>query len=130
VKQTLDPTLEKARLRSGPYASDESYGTTGAFQIRDNNGTSYYILSSTGEGWEHVSVSLVTKKRCPSWEEMCFVKDLFWEKGETVVQYHPAEEDYVNCHPYTLHLWKPLKAELPKPDPLLIGTRKKKVKRH
>lgn len=39
--------------------------------------------------WEHVSVSLA--HRCPSWEEMCFVKSLFWKEEETVIQFHPKK---------------------------------------
>lgn len=34
-----------------------------------------YIIASTGFDYEHVSVS--TGIRCPTWEEMCRVKDLF-----------------------------------------------------
>lgn len=55
--------------------------------------------------WEHVSIS--TPDRCPTWEEMCFVKNLFWEDEELVVQFHPPKSQYVNCHPRTLHLWRP-----------------------
>lgn len=54
--------------------------------------------------WEHVSISL--PNRTPTWAEMCFIKDLFWDKKETVVQFHPKESEYVNYHPFTLHLWK------------------------
>jgi hypothetical protein len=62
--------------------------------------------------WEHVSVSL--HNRCPGWEEMCFIKDLFWDDSECVVQFHPAKADYINAMPYCLHLWKPKKPiELP-----------------
>lgn len=62
------------------------------------------IIASDGGGWDHVSISLPT--RCPTWQEMCFVKDLFFDPDETVVQFHPAVSEYVNLHPYCLHLWK------------------------
>jgi hypothetical protein len=64
-------------------------------------------------GWEHVSVSL--PGRCPSWEELCFVKNLFWSEEETVLQFHPKRSAYVNRHRYCLHLWKQagVDAELP-----------------
>ena len=55
--------------------------------------------------WEHVSVS--TQTRCPTWEEMCKVKNLFWNESETVLQFHPKRSEYVNNFPYCLHLWKP-----------------------
>jgi len=76
-------------------------------------------------GWEHVSVTKRTKNRnvysLPSWEEMCFIKDLFWSDEDTVIQYHPKKSEYVNNHPYVLHLWKPTNIELPIPNSLLVG---------
>lgn len=63
------------------------------------------IIASDGGGWDHVSVSLAT--RCPTWEEMCWVKRLFFEPDEVVMQLHPAETDYVNNHKFCLHLWRP-----------------------
>ena len=71
------------------------------------------IIASWGEGWEHVSVSL--RNRCPTWEEMCRVKDIFWGEDECVVQFHPPKSEYVNLHTYCLHLWKKIgeKADLP-----------------
>ncbi len=75
--------------------------------------------------WEHVSVTVSHKKkeasRCPTWEEMCFVKNMFWNEDEVVVQYHPAKSDYVSMHPFCLHLWKPIGVTLPTPDPLMVG---------
>lgn len=62
--------------------------------------------------WEHVSVS--TPTRCPTWEEMCKVKDMFWHENETVLQFHPKRSEYVNNFPFCLHLWKP-KAEVQLP---------------
>ena len=62
------------------------------------------VVSSDGEGWEHVSVSL--PNRCPNWEEMSFIKDLFWSEDETVIQYHPRKQDYVNTCKTCLHLWR------------------------
>lgn len=71
-----------------------------------------------GMPWEHVSVS--THNRTPTWEEMCWVKDQFFGPDEVVVQYHPARVDYVNFHRYTLHMWKPVGVELPKPPTITI----------
>lgn len=68
--------------------------------------------------WDHVSVS--TERRCPTWEEMCFIKELFFNPDEPAMQLHPVK-DYVNNHPYCLHLWRPLDAEIPLPHPLMVG---------
>lgn len=118
----------------GIYSSDESYGNNGMFLI-PYRGKLLQCLASDGKGWEHVSVSLKLKKkkskaykqiqRCPSWEEMCFVKSLFWGKEDAVVQFHPPESLYVNTHPFCLHLWKPNFANMPVPDPILVGIKKK-----
>ena len=36
---------------------------------------------------------------CPTWEEMCFIKNIFWEEEESAMQLHPPKSDYVNNHP-------------------------------
>lgn len=63
------------------------------------------VNASIWDTWEHVSVSLHT--RCPNWREMCFVKDLFWDEEEEVIQLHPKKSQYVNVHEFCLHMWKP-----------------------
>jgi len=80
------------------------------------------IIFSFGGGWEHASVSL--RKRCPTWDEMCDIKDIFWGKDETVVQYHPPETEYVNNHPYCLHLWKKIGEEPELPPSIFVGFKK------
>jgi hypothetical protein len=72
-----------------------------------------WAVWSNGGGWDHVSVSF--KTRCPSWEEMCRAKDIFFNEDECCVEYHPARADYVNRHPFCLHIWKPQDKEIPKP---------------
>jgi len=75
-------------------------------------------IASKGKGWEHVSVShfeLKDKFDPPTWEDMCFVKSLFWDKGDTVVQFHPKESEYVNMHPGVLHLWRPTRRKIKLP---------------
>ena len=61
------------------------------------------------------------RNRCPNWLEMCFAKGLFWEDEEAVMQLHPPKSDYVNCHPYCLHLWKPLETAIPLPPSIMVG---------
>jgi hypothetical protein len=108
------------RVRKGRLASDNSIGNAGAFFIPTRPGESpLRVIASDGEGWEHVSVSLPT--RCPTWGEMCDVKDLFWDRDDCVVQYHPPESAYVNNHPFCLHLWRPTDQVIPVPAPILVG---------
>lgn len=86
---------------------------SGRFIIPSENGKfNYHVIASIDGNWDHVSVSLTTPNgeyplgRCPKWDEMCFIKDLFFEDEEEVIQFHPKKSEYVNIHPYVLHLWK------------------------
>ena len=70
-----------------------------------------HVLLCSGviqSGWEHVVVEAVTKDGTglPSWDDMCFIKDLFWEPEDVVIQIHPKRSEYVNDNPYALHLWR------------------------
>lgn len=62
------------------------------------------------DGWEHVSMDIdFPTERVPNFQEMSILKDMFWNSTEITMQVFPAEKDYVNCHPYTLHLWRNVK---------------------
>jgi hypothetical protein len=115
----------KHRVRIGKFGSKDALGNNGAFLIPQRGGAMPLRVIASDEGmpggpaWEHVSVS--RPDRCPSWAEMCLVKDLFWSPEDTVVQYHPPKSDYVNNHPYCLHLWRPVGIELPRPPASMVG---------
>lgn len=113
---------EEYRVKNGILGSDESFGNNGAFIVKRIR-TTFVIIASDGEGWEHVSVHCVNegKERTPSLEEMCFVKGLFWGEEDCVIQYHPAKSEYVNLHKHTLHMWRPSTANIPTPHKLMIG---------
>ena len=119
----FDPCIEKWRLHDGAYGS--SLGDDfGAFVIPGPCGRDLRVIASPGNAheeipWEHVSVSLPT--RCPNWPEMCFIKRLFWSPDEVVMQIHPPESEYVNNHNFCLHMWRPLKAEIPLPPSIAVG---------
>ena len=74
---------------------------------------------SFGMEWEHVSVSL--QRRTPTWEEMCFFKDIFWLDTEACLQFHPKKAEHVNCHRYCLHIWRPCDGEFPSPPSEMVG---------
>jgi hypothetical protein len=110
--------------KAGAWSSDETFGNNGAFLIPPylaRKRPALRIMVSDGLGWEHVSVS--TASRCPTWEEMCFVKDLFWDEEDCVMQLHPPRSEWVNNHPYCLHLWRPTEQEIPRPMNEMVGIR-------
>lgn len=118
--------LNKYRKTLYGLIGDES---NGMFQIPIDNKL-FCIIASNGMGWDHISVTLSTLdvnpiNRCPKWNEMCIIKEMFFEDDEVVMQLHPKKEDYVNDHPYCLHLWKPQKQEIPTPPTFMVGNSKK-----
>ncbi len=106
-------------------AETENDGLGGKYYDKINNKWLNFIFSYQ-MGWEHLSVSMPSKT--PSWDQMCMMKDIFWNKDEACVQYHPKEEDYVNMHPHCLHIWKPIEQELPTPPHLLVGFKNEEEK--
>jgi len=114
--------LNQRRVREGQFGSDESYGFNGLFVLMALD-TQVRIIASDGEGWQHVSVSIVGRpNKTPSWDVMCFVKALFWEPQDCVIQFHPPESEYVNHHPGCLHLWRCTDGrEQPMPPSILVG---------
>ena len=66
--------------------------------IRERSDCTFFMITKRPErildhlpaawdgGWDHVSVSPANRNRqvCPTWEEMCEVKEIFWEDEEEV----------------------------------------------
>lgn len=94
-------------------------GNNGYFELK-RSGIIYRMIASDGLGWEHVSVSL-SVNRTPDWDEMCMIKDLFWEEEDAVAQFHPPKKDYVNYHKNCLHLWRQIGQEFLIPPTYLVG---------
>lgn len=110
------------RIRTGPMGSDDSIGRMGAFRIPTRPGEPPLLVIASDEyGWEHVSVS--RPDRCPSWDEMCRVKALFWDDEDTVMQLHPPRSQWVNNHSHCLHLWRPTQQDIPLPPSILVGVK-------
>lgn len=80
-------------------------------------------IASDGEGWEHVSVSILQGKHrpMPTWDEMCAAKSAFWGPEDAVMQLHPPASAHVNFHKTCLHLWRPINQPLPLPSALMVG---------
>lgn len=124
MRAVLSNRLESGRVLNGQWTSPPGSGPHGAFSVAGPCATDLTIIACDGkddeaQGWEHVSVSC--RNRCPNWLEMNFVKGLFWRDDETVIQFHPAKSEYVNQHPYCLHLWKPVDQDIALPPGILVG---------
>lgn len=66
-----------------------------------------------GKRWLHVSLS--RPNRLPTWSDIRKVKDIFVGRDRLAIQVFPRQADYVNIHPYVLHLWACLDGD-PVPD--------------
>lgn len=111
---------EQYRVPHGPLGSTCKDGNNGAFLVPHptSKHLTFGVIASDGEGWEHVSVSFAV--RTPTWKEMCFIKELFWDPEDWVVQYHPGKDAYVNVHPFALHLWRPIDRAFPCPARYMV----------
>jgi len=76
------------------------------------------IVISDGGDWDHVSVS--RQERCPTWEEMEWVKREFFEPGDCCMQLHVPTAEHRNNHPFCLHIWRPHHAAIPMPPLFMV----------
>ena len=124
---------EEFRVLTHPSFGTRKGEPFGAFLIggRYALGRTLQVIACDGleTGWEHVSVSMTDNKRkTPSWEEMAFVKSLFWDAEEAVIQFHPPASEYVNNHEGCLHLWRCVESMIghfPLPPADLVGWKRK-----
>jgi len=117
---------ELYRILDGPLGSTSVDANNGTFLFLSAciAGRDLYVIASDGMGWEHVSVhagNRANKLFVPCWDEMCYIKRVFWDEEDVVMQLHPARSEYVNTHPYTLHLWRPIGVDIPTPPAILVG---------
>lgn len=99
-------TLEELKNTSNLLIKQTGY-YGGAGEIYQGGKPFATVIWSNGMGWDHVSIAPYNRKKTPTWDEMCRVKDMFFHDDETVVQYHPAKANYVNIMENCLHLWRP-----------------------
>lgn len=113
---------EKYRAKH-PLGFEHKHGDPfGWFVIptKPNGPTLFVMVAPADETWQHVSVS--RGDRFPTWEEMCMVKDLFFDEEEVVVQFHPRKSQYVSLAKNCLHLWRLNDGrEFPTPPSILVG---------
>ena len=110
-----------AEIKKSRHVVVKAEGTEGfwGFFVNPYKKGQVTLVASWGEGWEHVSIAM--RNRCPAWDEMRLAKNIFWREDECVAQFHPPKAEYVNNHPYCLHLWKPIGREFETPPKILVG---------
>lgn len=131
MRSTHTEQIEKARITQGDYGTQPYSGLTGAFvfvrkgcQLRviSNDSDAWKEFGLPGIPWEHVSVTIGGRvKRCPTWEEMEYIKRIFWAEDETVIQLHVPVADHISLHDYCLHLWKPVGVAIPLPPKFTVA---------
>jgi hypothetical protein len=121
MKSVFCAVVEAGRIGRGERGGLFSFSSphTGAtLRVVVCNAELHERVAKVSEGWDHVSVSRIDKT--PTWEEMCFVKDLFFDADECVMQLHPPKSEYVNNHPHCLHLWRPGRTPMPMPPKVCV----------
>lgn len=80
---------------------------TGIGTVDLSNCTASVAWGTDENGWEHVSISPYPVTKIPTWDDMCILKDIFFEDEEAVIQVHPPKSKYINLMSNCLHLWRP-----------------------
>ena len=113
-----DEIISNKRLNVQLISTDGGSGIIGMPLWRGS------VIWSTGAGWDHVSVMPQRKGVMPSWDDMCKIKDIFFEPDEVAIQIHPAQSEYVNNVPNCLHLWRCSYKDMVLPPACLVGVKK------
>lgn len=125
--------LDKWRRHDLREFSSPEGSTFGAFSI-PHEGQLLNVIASDGRmdaegklpdvGWEHVSVHafdpVFRRQKIPNWMQMSYIKSLFWEESEVVMQLHVAASDHINVHDCVLHLWRPKATPIPLPPKMCV----------
>jgi hypothetical protein len=120
-----------------PLSTTKEAGNNGTFVIPHYKITGYVFVVQATEavGWEHVLVQVIPKQkkmrpsRYPTWQEVSWIKSLFWPDTDTVLQYHPNVGGMMNysSQEFALHLWRPAIEELiPIPEKIKIEKKEEK----
>ena len=118
MKEKLPANLIRFRVHLPGYETVPDDDIQGAFII-PYMAYELKVICGVGDGWDHVSVS--RKYRQPTWDEMDWIRRLFFESGETVLQIHPPVDLHINYHEHVLHLWRAWGVEFTLPPRYMIA---------
>ncbi len=92
------------RLKDVQFVENDAVVTGCLFRRRD--GLTVLVSAEVHEDdrrWAHASLS--KKGQLPTWQDLKVVKNLFFGPDKLVMQVLPPQDEYVNLHETTLHLW-------------------------
>jgi hypothetical protein len=62
------------------------------------------MTKDTKDGQTRIHMSVSHANRLPTWEEMKELREKYLPLNRDFIMFFPKIEDYVNIHPYCLHL--------------------------
>lgn len=95
------------------YSTVEDYQNAAYYRRADGMTVITEVAEYQRRLWLHVSCAFADK--LPSWADLREVKTVFCGPKRLALSIMPSEAEYVNIHPYVLHLWCPLDHD-PIPD--------------
>lgn len=104
---------ESYRIRHGRLGSDDSFDSNGYFLVPYKEEFLLCLISDSG-GWDHVNISLPA--RTPNWEEIEFVRDIFFDAQDIVVIYSPPRLFPYVTNPFHIHMWRRQGHQFPIPN--------------
>lgn len=96
----------KPRVLPSTYSLIEDYQNAGYYMRRDGMTVITEVAEYQKRLWLHVSCA--HPDRLPSWADLREAKTVFCGPKRLALSIMPSEAEYVNIHPYVLHLWCPL----------------------
>ena len=103
----------KPRVLPANYAQQEDYANAAFYRRQDGMTVISEVAVYDKRMWLHVSCAFADQ--LPSWTDLREVKTVFCGPKRLALSILPSEAEYVNIHPYVLHLWCPLDHD-PIPD--------------
>lgn len=103
----------KPRVLPAGYQCVDDYANAAFYRRADCMSVIAEVAEYQKRLWLHVSCAYVDK--LPSWADLREAKTVFCGPKRLALSIIPSEAEYVNIHPYVLHLWCPLDHD-PIPD--------------
>jgi hypothetical protein len=76
------------------------------------------VIACSGDGWDHVSVSM--PNQIPPWSVMSMVYTYFFKPDEVAYQLHVPAVDHININPNVLHIWRPHRGRILLPPKFMV----------